>query len=155
MYQLIKSLRTAIVIAGMTFSSSFAFADGSKTEIEALMKADNAWLATSKEGADFIGFTDPEFTFFPPNAPFMSDKQQMIEYWDAIVKTPDLELMWGPNGAVVSESGDLGYTYGSYTLTTKADDGTPNVAKGKYVTVLRKQDNGEWRPLADIFNADN
>lgn len=155
MYHLImKSLWTIMLVTAVSLSSLPAMADSQKEEVAALMKADGAWFAKSKDGAAFIGFTDPDFTFYPPNAPFMSDKKQMIKYWDAIVKTPGLELVWGPDGAVVAKSGDLGYTYGRYRLTTKSKDGSPTVAKGKYVTVLRKQESGEWRPLVDIFNAD-
>ncbi len=145
--------RVVITAFSLAFSTA-AFSGNLEAEKAALIKADGAWFATSKSGADFIGYTDPEFTFFPPGAPFMSDKDVMIKHWDSIVSTPRLELVWGPDGAFVSENGDYGHTYGWYTLKTVDDKGAKNVSKGKYLTVMRKQANGEWRPLADIFNAD-
>ncbi len=124
-------------------------------EIAAILKADGDWLAISKSGEDFIGFTDPDFTFLPPGAPFMDDKKKMIAHWNEIVNTPGLELVWGPTHAVVSKGGDLGMSSGWYTLKTVDDDGKASVAKGKYITPMRKQANGEWRPLSDMFNADS
>jgi ketosteroid isomerase-like protein len=144
-----QSLLVAIV-----FATSPASAGNDDAEIAAILKADGDWLATSLSGEDFIGFTDPEFTFFPPGAPFMDERQQMIDHWNAIVTTPGLELVWAPTNAVVSEGGDLGFSYGAYTLTTIDEAGNENVSAGKYLTAMRKQPNGEWRPLADIFNAD-
>lgn len=145
-----KELALFLLIA---FAPMTGLAADPEAEKAAILKADAAWLATSKSGADFIGFTDPDFTFFPPGAPFMSVKEEMIEHWDSIVNTPGLELIWGPNGAVVSKDGDLGYSYGWYKLTTVDDDGETKEATGKYVTVMRKQPSGEWRPLVDIFNS--
>jgi ketosteroid isomerase-like protein len=55
----------------------------------------------------------------------------------------------------VSKASDLGYTQGAYTMT-KTDPKTKKVLteKGKYVTVYKKQANGGWKAVADIFNAD-
>ncbi len=145
-------LFVSVVIA---ISPVSAIASEDSAEIAAILKADGDWLATSKSGEDFIGYTDPDFTFFPPGAPFMDDKKKMIAHWNAIVNTPGLELVWGPTLAVVSKGGDLGFSSGWYTLKTVDEAGKVNVAKGKYLTVMRKQANGEWRPLADIFNADS
>lgn len=145
----------AIAAAIFAMLPFVAVAGDAEAEKAAIMKADGDWLATSKNGADFIGFTDPDFTFYPPGAPFMSDKIEMINHWESIVSTPGLELVWGPNGAVVSEGADLGYSYGWYKLTTIDDKGAPTESTGKYVTIMRKQADGKWRPLLDIFNADN
>lgn len=142
------------VVTTFAMSSTYAVASENDVEIAAIIKADGDWLATSKDAEKFIGHTDPEFTFFPPGASFMDDRKAMIDYWDALVSTPGLELVWGPNGAVVSKSGDLGYSYGWYKLTTVDEKGAKSVSNGKYLTAMRKQANGEWRPLADIFNSD-
>ncbi len=148
---LIRIFFTSILLL---FQTQFASAIDLEAEKSAIIKADGDWFAVSKDAEKFIGYTDPDFTFYPPGAPFMSDKKQMIKHWKSIVTTPGLKLVWGPDGANVSKSGDLGYSHGWYKLTTVDDKGKPTISKGKYVTVMRKQSNGEWRPLIDIFNAD-
>lgn len=54
--------------------------------------------------------------------------------------------------AIVSESGDLGYTWGNYKVTATNDDGEQNFSYGKYVNVWREE-NGDWKVIADIGNS--
>ncbi|PWT97098.1 MAG: hypothetical protein C5B52_14430 [Bacteroidetes bacterium] len=56
-------------------------------------------------------------------------------------------LTWDPGGADISESSDLGFTYGVYTLKTK--DTTFN---GTYVTIWRRQQSGKWKFVLDSGN---
>jgi ketosteroid isomerase-like protein len=55
-------------------------------------------------------------------------------------------LSWEPVFEKISESGDLGYTYGIHTNTEKA---TGTVSKGTYVTIWQKQSNGNWKFVLD------
>jgi ketosteroid isomerase-like protein len=55
-------------------------------------------------------------------------------------------LRWEPLYEKVSESGDLGYTYGIHTTTDKA---TGEVTKGTYVTIWLKQPGGNWKFVLD------
>lgn len=48
--------------------------------------------------------------------------------------------------------GDLAYAIGRYVLAV-AIEGVP-ADTGKYVVVLRKQDDGAWKLSVDIFNSD-
>lgn len=54
-------------------------------------------------------------------------------------------LEWHPTSATVAASGDLGYTLGKYTLTTKIGD----VHKGYYVSIWKRQANGKWKYVFD------
>jgi ketosteroid isomerase-like protein len=56
---------------------------------------------------------------------------------------------WSPIAGDVSVAGDLGYTYGSYECKT----GNSSIAeKGYYLHVWRRNEQGEWRLVADIEN---
>jgi ketosteroid isomerase-like protein len=55
-------------------------------------------------------------------------------------------LSWEPVFEKISESGDLGYTYGIHTATDKA---TGEVEKGTYITIWQKQANGSWKFVLD------
>lgn len=57
-------------------------------------------------------------------------------------------LTWEPLHARVAKSGDLGYTYGVYTLQPSGSD---EVQQGTYVSVWIKE-NGEWRFILDSGN---
>ena len=70
---------------------------------------------------------------------------------------PPLQKALGSSGAVLparsplpcvgnmSASGDLGYTSGSYALTTNDAAGKPAIERGKYIEVWKKQSDGSWK----------
>jgi ketosteroid isomerase-like protein len=55
----------------------------------------------------------------------------------------------------MAASGDLGYTYGTYVLTSKDKDkdGKPIVEHGRYLTIWKKQKDGIWKVAVDMDNA--
>ena len=68
---------------------------------------------------------------------------------DALSDTPDslFTLTWKPSEARISESGDLGYTYGIYTLSYKDD---PSASEnGTYVTIWLKDEDDNWKFVMD------
>lgn len=63
----------------------------------------------------------------------------------------DGQLLWEPSGAEAATSGDLGVTWGRWTLKTAERE---RESAGAYVTVWRKDAQGRWRGLLDIGNDD-
>jgi ketosteroid isomerase-like protein len=55
-------------------------------------------------------------------------------------------LSWEPLFEKISESNDLGYTYGIHTTTIRA---TGEITKGTYITVWQKQPDGSWKFVLD------
>jgi len=58
-----------------------------------------------------------------------------------------MSVLWEPQAAFVSSSGDVAYDYGR-ARTTLADG---SVVEGSYLVVWTRED-GEWKVAADIFN---
>ncbi len=56
-------------------------------------------------------------------------------------------LKWEPLKADVS--GDIGYTFGSWELKVKTDDGKDTTVYGLYSTVWKKQADGSWKFVLD------
>ncbi len=75
-----------------------------------------------------------------------SDYASLLELTQAQGEKTTLE--WSPEFADVARSGDLGYTWGGYTY--RAADSS--VSRGFYVTIWKKQANGEWRVVFDAGN---
>ncbi len=63
-------------------------------------------------------------------------------------------LRWEPVQADASSSGDLGITYGRFTLEVSGGDAPPKKHTGKYMTVWRRQADGSWKVSVDMGNAD-
>ncbi len=98
-------------------------------------------------------FTD-DGAFLPPHAPRVDGPDNIQEFWAIVLGQPGFSIMWEPTSAHVSEGGDLGYTLGPYEMTVDDPDGNPMSLVGKYLTVWRKQADGQWKVTADIFNED-
>ena len=61
----------------------------------------------------------------------------------------DFKLGWDPRHAEVSESGDMGYTYGIYIMRPNQLD---TVYYGTYNSVWKKQNDGKWKLLLHSQN---
>jgi ketosteroid isomerase-like protein len=59
-------------------------------------------------------------------------------------------LTWQPLSADVSQSEDLGYTHGTYSISLKQQP-AKIVERGSYVRIWKKQ-NGVWKVVLDVTN---
>lgn len=82
------------------------------------------------------------------NDSIIKGKQAIRNYFDS---QPDIgaTLDWSPTFIDISSSGDLSYTYGSYTFTYPDSLGNLVEAKGIFHTVWRLQPDGTWRFVWD------
>lgn len=63
-------------------------------------------------------------------------------------------LSWEPQFGDVSDSGEMGYTWGNYTVSaSNEENGSVDNSYGKYLNVWKKNDAGEWRVVVDMGNA--
>ncbi|HET7732884.1 MAG TPA: hypothetical protein VFK73_03520 [Paludibacter sp.] len=59
-------------------------------------------------------------------------------------------LTWEPTFEKVAASGELGYTYGIYKVTSKSTG--EKTGEGTYCTIWQKNTKGEWKALLDTGN---
>ena len=62
-------------------------------------------------------------------------------------------LTWTPVDAGISESGDLGWTSGTYEFRSVDKEGKPTVEHGKYTSIWKKQPDGSWKVVLDMGNS--
>src|ERR1035437_8289057 len=65
--------------------------------------------------------------------------------WDPKV----YQLTWTPTDAVMGPSGDMGYTWGHFEGHSKDATGSPVTVTGRYITVWKKQADGQWKVSLD------
>jgi ketosteroid isomerase-like protein len=58
-------------------------------------------------------------------------------------------MIWQPKGGNIAASGELGYTFGVYSVIPKNND---SAMHGTYVNVWKKQPDGSWKLLLDSGN---
>jgi ketosteroid isomerase-like protein len=61
----------------------------------------------------------------------------------------DYQLTWTPTDAVMGPSGDIGYTWGHFEGHSKDANGNPVTTTGRYITIWRKQPDGNWKVVLD------
>jgi len=65
--------------------------------------------------------------------------------WDPKV----YQLTWTPTDAIMGPSGDIGYTWGHFEGHSKDANGNPVTTSGRYITIWRKQPDGNWKVVLD------
>ena len=70
------------------------------------------------------------------------------------ITDPNYSLSWKANDASVAASGELGYTAGTFVEKTKGADGKTTTATGKFLCVWKKQKDGKWKGIRDMWNYD-
>jgi len=61
----------------------------------------------------------------------------------------DYQLTWTPTDAMMGPSGDMGYTWGHFEGHSKDAGGSPITTSGRYITIWRKQPDGNWKVVLD------
>jgi uncharacterized protein (TIGR02246 family) len=123
-------------------------------ERTALMDADQAWSATVNDVDKFLSFFADDAAFLPSGMPIAQGQDAIRAAATQILALPGFSLSWKASKADVSSTADLGYTIGTYELTVNSAEGKPETTVGKYCTVWKKQADGQWKVVADCFNAD-
>ncbi len=67
-------------------------------------------------------------------------------------KPEDYQLTWKPDAARMSPAGDMGFTWGSYQGRFKDHQGNWQTLSGRYMTVWKKQADGQWKVALDASN---
>ncbi|RYD77521.1 MAG: hypothetical protein EOP53_12860 [Sphingobacteriales bacterium] len=116
----------------------------------ALMKADQAFSALSVEKGMKTAFIE----YLDSNGVLLRAGQLPIigaNAIDFLIQQNDTgyTLNWQPQNAFVSQSADLGYTYGVYALQPGTID---TVFYGTYVNIWKKQVDGKWKVALDSGN---
>ena len=83
---------------------------------------------------------------FPPGAPAAVGREGIAAHFQGW--TEGDVLRWAPAGADVSARGDMGYSWGAWTLTRASGE----ASRGNYVSVWRRDPDGAWRYAANIAN---
>lgn len=123
-------------------------------EASALLQTDSSFAAASIK----VGMAEAFSRFMAPDGMQLRPGSDPIVGPVAIKKrmsaAKDIILSWSPKAAEVSQSCDLGYTWGTYTVERQTAEGRTLLGSGKYLNVWRKQSDGKWKVLVDIGNED-
>jgi uncharacterized protein (TIGR02246 family) len=116
-------------------------------ERAALLATDSEWMRAANDAEKFASFYAPTASFYVPGMPVIKGQEAIREVYKQVASAPGFSLTWSTTSSEVGASGDVAYLAGTYEL--KQDGGGE---KGKSVTVWKKQADGSWKVVEDIFN---
>ena len=115
-----------------------------------IIQTERAFENMAKEGGLSVAFS-----YFADSAATISRGTSLVHGKDSIrlvyrsPKYAGVKLEWKPDFVEASASGDLGYTYGKYTYTTRDSTGKESSTNGYFHTVWKKQAKGNWQFVWD------
>jgi ketosteroid isomerase-like protein len=121
----------------------------------ALMLADRDFdQETAERGAaGWIAWFEPDGLQVGGNDKLLRGHAAIRAEMEPLLGDPATDLRWRPLVADAAAAGDLGYTIGAWDFVERRAGAAPAVtARGRYLTVWRKQPDGGWKVVADIGN---
>jgi uncharacterized protein (TIGR02246 family) len=102
-----------------------------------------------------LSFYADDAWVYPQDAPVAKTADQRRSVWAAFFATPGASDMEGDITRVeVARSGDLAVEFGTFAMTMNDKKGKPITETEKYVVTWKKQADGKWKAMADIWNTD-
>jgi uncharacterized protein (TIGR02246 family) len=132
-----------------------AAAELSSADQAAIRHADQAWAkaASAGDAAALTAFYASDAVLMPPGSPAVHGTEEIGKFFTGMTGAVSGPFELTTTG--VDGRGDLAFSTGTYkaTLTPKKAGAKPlPTEEGKYVGVMKKQSDGSWKLVYDIWN---
>jgi uncharacterized protein (TIGR02246 family) len=101
-----------------------------------------------------VAFYADDAVVMPVAEPIVEGRAAILEEWRHVFGIPGYASHSRLVASAVSTAGDLGYTRGTYDSPMLGPGGKPVVERGKWVSVWKRDTDGRWRIVIDIYNTD-
>lgn len=150
-----QTYRFALITLLLLLSVSVTY--GQKTRAEQTLRdLDTQWsaAAAAKDIDKTVSYYAEGALVMPPNAPAATTKDAIRQMWKELLGSPGAAISWKTTKVEIARSGELAYSSGTYEFTMNDASGKPVSDHGKYLEVWKKQPDGDWKVVADIWNSD-
>ena len=125
-------------------------------EGEKLMQLSREW-SKSAAGDDMektISYWADDAVVMQPGQPIIRGKQEIRAMLENTSNIPGFQISWEPQEVHVSKEGDMAYMIERNKISFTDSLGNPVTEYNKVTTVWRKQADGSWKNVVDMWNAD-
>lgn len=125
------------------------------TAAEAIHKLDAKFMeaANAKNvGSLVTAFYTEDAVLMPPNHPIVEGRSNIRNFLQGLIDRGFSGIKLETRK--IESVGNLAYGRGWYNLSMTPPGGSAVEDVGKYIVIYRRQGNGPWRAVADIFNSD-
>ncbi len=157
-----------MIVAALLFSVAIFVARGSEraqqsqsgtkqnTKSEALRtlrEADRLWSQSAPDVDKFMSFLSDDMVWFfctdEDNERRLTNKNDIRAFVQKVFVRPGYTLTWTPDRLEVSDAGDMGYAFGSYTHSFRDPSGKLSEYTAYYAAVWRRQSGGDWKVVLE------
>jgi ketosteroid isomerase-like protein len=116
-------------------------------ERQDLLDTDRAWAAAAAAGdvETLTTFWAEDAVNYFPGAPVARGREEILALVKRNRSIPGFALSWTPKEAVIADSGDLGYTTGTFRVESLNPPGDTEIRTGHYVCIWKRLGNGLTR----------
>lgn len=124
-------------------------------EAAALLQRDAEWANAASAGKDvdrIVSYWSEDAVVLPPGQPALRGKAAIRAYVAQSLEIPGFRIHWKSSNVRFSPDGNLAYMDGANEVTVPGADGKPVTHSGRGITVWRRDADGQWRCVVDIWN---
>jgi len=124
-------------------------------EQQRLLQRDAEWAAVAAAGKDVdtaASYWSDDAVILPQGQPSVTGKAAIHAFVASSFATPGFTVHWKSEAPEFSPDGKLAYMRGANEITVPGPDGTTLKLAGRALTVWRKDPDGQWRCVVDIWN---
>jgi uncharacterized protein (TIGR02246 family) len=152
---LAKASAVVVLFSAIMLGVAASASDDMSAEAKGLAKLDDDWsaAAATRDAKKVASFYAEDGIAYPPNQPTAIGRAEAEKVWAAYFSDPTYGISWKTTHAEVT--GTLGYTTGIYEDSFKGPDGKTVNGNGRYLCVWRKESDGTWKVVHDMWNTDS
>ena len=125
-----------------------------QAEGEKLMQLSRDWSALAETGNtdSVLMLWSDDAVMMAPGLPPLRGKEAIRKYIEEGAKIPGFKISWEPLEVHVSQRGDMAYMLEQNQISFSDSLGNTVVEYNKAVTVWRKEKDGSWKNVVDMWS---
>ncbi len=149
-----------IFLIGLILLTTLRACNENNFDIEAerdkLMQTSREWSKSAATDSieKTLSYWADDAIVMSPGQPAIKGKKAIREMIEGTSKIPGFKISWEPLSASVSKSGDMAYLIEQTKISFNDSTGKLITEMNKSVTVWRKEADGSWTNIVDIWNAE-
>ena len=150
--------RMLLLVTVLAMGACSGSGDSMQTEVSASrielgqMNRDFAEALNAKDATTAASLYTEDAILIPPGEAVVRGREAIEEYWRNALELGGVRDVSVETMDALS-SGSLGYETGSFVLTVNGPDGEAVIEKGRYIELLRRDPDGQWRSTHGIWNS--
>ena len=127
-----------------------------KAEEAAIMKTDSMWAASAANGKDIdkiVSYWSDDAVVLAPDQALVKGKEALRRFVKESENIPGFSINWKSSEVNFSPDGKMAYMYGENVTTMNDSTGKKMSFPGRGYTVWRKDADGNWKCVVDVWNS--